>query len=374
LTYIYGRLHSILVCHVSRFTGKLHEIISSLFSNVNICLFFNILSTFTRPRTVSVSRSTSRSWSRSRSRSFSPSDRSYSRSRSRSRGRSWSTSPSRSRSRSRTRRSTRRSPSRSRSRARSPSPRPAITVSKLTRNVQEEHLREIFGEYGTIRNIELEMIPKLKIHRGTAIIEYESMEEAEKAIDHMNGGQLDGNELVVSLYRLNASNANNTQNRSSRYRSLSRDRDRYTGNGRRGRSPGPYRSQHGYQSSRFRQSQRGHRYNSGNGASSYRPNYRSGNGTSSAVTGGGDRPYSPYRRRRRSYSSYSSRSKSRSPVRGRDRYRHRRSLSRDRRSSSDYSRSRSRARSRSSISSTTSGSSISRGRSRSRSVASRSRY
>ncbi|RKP07412.1 hypothetical protein THASP1DRAFT_3866, partial [Thamnocephalis sphaerospora] len=74
-----------------------------------------------------------------------------------------------------------------------------ITVAKLTRNVQEGHLREVFGTYGDIRAVELELLPRLKVHRGTAVIEFESMAQAENAVDHMNGGQLDGNELVVSI-------------------------------------------------------------------------------------------------------------------------------------------------------------------------------
>ncbi|KAI8050618.1 hypothetical protein BDF22DRAFT_612737, partial [Syncephalis plumigaleata] len=72
-----------------------------------------------------------------------------------------------------------------------------INVNKLTQSVTEEHLREIFGVYGSIRSIELGRIERLNVHRGHATIEYETLANAEKAIECMNGGQLDGMTLVV---------------------------------------------------------------------------------------------------------------------------------------------------------------------------------
>lgn len=120
-------------------------------------------------------RSYSRSRSRSRSRSYSRSPRhsrgrplSDSRSRSRSRSRPRSRSSSRSRSDSYSRSSSRsrsRSQSRSRSRSlrrsRSRYSEPKVTtklfVRGLSKNVTDEHLKEIFGHYGTIKTVELPM-------------------------------------------------------------------------------------------------------------------------------------------------------------------------------------------------------------------------
>lgn len=80
--------------------------------------------------------------------------------------------------------------------ARDRSPPPTkLHVSKLTRNVTAEHVNEIFSIYGTVVSCALAMDPKVQLHKGYAIVEYASAEEAEKAKDYMDGAQLDGNVL-----------------------------------------------------------------------------------------------------------------------------------------------------------------------------------
>ncbi|ETS78400.1 hypothetical protein PFICI_10462 [Pestalotiopsis fici W106-1] len=107
-------------------------------------------------------------------------------------------SESRSRSRTRTR-----SPSRDRdSRARSGSPlrgSTKIVVEKLTKNINEEHLREIFGQYGSIRDLDLPMNRQFNTNRGTAYILYVNEADAEEAIAHMHEAQLDGAIINVSI-------------------------------------------------------------------------------------------------------------------------------------------------------------------------------
>ncbi|KAE8306175.1 hypothetical protein BDV41DRAFT_196967 [Aspergillus transmontanensis] len=131
---------------------------------------------------------------RARSRS-----RSASRSRmlSRSRSRSWS---SRSRSRSR---GSRRCRDRSYSETPSPSdslPRSSkIVVEKLTKNVTESHLREIFGSFGGIESLDLPMNKAFMTNRGTAYILFNDPADAEAAIAHMHEAQLDGAVLNVSI-------------------------------------------------------------------------------------------------------------------------------------------------------------------------------
>ncbi|KIW20023.1 hypothetical protein PV08_00598 [Exophiala spinifera] len=151
-------------------------------------------------------------YSRSPAGRRSPSPRSGSRSYSRSppsrdgrnghaRGRSTSASSSRSRSPSRgDRRSYRnrsytRSPSRESRRAQSSK----IVVEKLTKNVTEAHLREIFGSYGRIESIDLPLNKQFMTNRGTAYILYDHPSGSEAAIAHMHEAQLDG--MVISQGR-----------------------------------------------------------------------------------------------------------------------------------------------------------------------------
>ncbi|KAK2760375.1 hypothetical protein FQN54_002445 [Arachnomyces sp. PD_36] len=122
-----------------------------------------------------------------------------SRSRSRSRGRSVTRSRSRSRGGD-ARRGGYRRRSDSRSVSRSPAPQRSskIVVEKLTKNVNESHLREIFGAYGDIDSIDLPMNQYMS-NRGTAYILYYDRVHAEAAIAHMHEAQLDGAVLNVSI-------------------------------------------------------------------------------------------------------------------------------------------------------------------------------
>ncbi|MCJ1414140.1 Serine/arginine repetitive matrix protein 2 [Xylographa parallela] len=158
-----------------------------------------------RSRSPSVAR---KSPSRSRSPRRSVSPRSLSRSRTpsdrarynRRNGRARSTSLSRSRSPRRDAR-----PYRGRTYSRSPGGAPSvpksskIVVEKLTKNVNEAHLREIFSAYGPIREVDLPMNRQFMTNRGTAYIMYSSPSASEAAIAHMHEAQLDGAVIHVSI-------------------------------------------------------------------------------------------------------------------------------------------------------------------------------
>ncbi|CAI7583907.1 unnamed protein product [Penicillium pancosmium] len=139
---------------------------------------------------------------RTRSRSRSPRPREDSRPRSVTR----SPSPPRGRTRSRSRskdsrryRSRSRSYSRSPSRASSPAKSAKIVVEKLTKNVTEAHLREIFGSFGDIEYLDLPVNRAFMTNRGTAYILYYDPADAEAAIAHMHEAQLDGAVLNVAI-------------------------------------------------------------------------------------------------------------------------------------------------------------------------------
>ncbi|KAK8074518.1 hypothetical protein PG997_009181, partial [Apiospora hydei] len=108
---------------------------------------------------------------------------------------------SKTRSRSRSR-SISRSRSRSFSRGRSESPlrgSTKIVVEKLTKNINEDHLREVFGQYGPIRDLDLPMNRQFNTNRGTAYILYIHEADAEAAIAHMHEAQVDGATINVSI-------------------------------------------------------------------------------------------------------------------------------------------------------------------------------
>ncbi|KAL6244422.1 hypothetical protein RBB50_008664 [Rhinocladiella similis] len=135
-----------------------------------------------------------RSGSRSYSRSPPPRDARNGHGRGRSNGASSSRSrsPSRGDRRSYRDRSYTRSPSRESRRAQSSK----IVVEKLTKNVSEAHLREIFGSYGRIESIDLPLNKQFMTNRGTAYILYDHPSGSEAAIAHMHEAQLDG--MVIS--------------------------------------------------------------------------------------------------------------------------------------------------------------------------------
>ncbi|CAI7670695.1 unnamed protein product [Penicillium bialowiezense] len=175
-----------------------------------------------RSRSARHSRPLSETRSATRSQSPRRDNRSRTRSRSLSRGRT------RSRSRSRSR-GARHYHSRSPSRSLSPNPSPPksskvglihsapencpaslsnealtsirnkIVVEKLTKNVTENHVREIFGGFGEIEYLDVPINKAFMTNRGTAYILYHDPADAEAAIAHMHEAQLDGAILNVSI-------------------------------------------------------------------------------------------------------------------------------------------------------------------------------
>ncbi|PHH66632.1 hypothetical protein CDD81_6469 [Ophiocordyceps australis] len=144
---------------------------------------------------------------RMRSRTRSPSRRSDDSRRRRYRSRSATRSPSPAMRRNGHHGSQSRSRSRSRGYAREGfAPREVppvmgtkIVVERLSKNVTESHLREIFGYYGPIQDLDLPLNRTFGTNRGTAYILYERREDAEEAIANMHDGQIDGTVINVSI-------------------------------------------------------------------------------------------------------------------------------------------------------------------------------
>ncbi|KAI1427120.1 hypothetical protein F5Y12DRAFT_197968 [Xylaria sp. FL1777] len=97
-------------------------------------------------------------------------------------------------------RSRSRSPSRGRGESRSPlRGSTKIVVEKLSKTINEGHLYEIFGQYGTIRDLDLPMSRQFGTNRGTAYILYVNEADAEAAIASMHEANLDGAIINVSI-------------------------------------------------------------------------------------------------------------------------------------------------------------------------------
>jgi len=75
-------------------------------------------------------------------------------------------------------------------RQRSPTPKPTkIHIGHLTRNVNREHVIEIFSIYGTVKSVEMQSDRNHpEFSRGYAYVDFESSDDAEKAVQHMNAG------------------------------------------------------------------------------------------------------------------------------------------------------------------------------------------
>ncbi|KFG33633.1 RNA recognition motif-containing protein [Toxoplasma gondii GAB2-2007-GAL-DOM2] len=74
-----------------------------------------------------------------------------------------------------------------------------LNVSSLTRNVREEHLREIFGLYGVVTSCTVAVDKVAGIPKGYAYVEFDSVREAELAREHLNQGMLDGRAMKVEF-------------------------------------------------------------------------------------------------------------------------------------------------------------------------------
>ena len=58
-----------------------------------------------------------------------------------------------------------------------------------------DHVKEIFSNFGNVKHVEIAIDKTVNLPRGFAYVEYENREDAEKAVDYMDGGQIDGSEI-----------------------------------------------------------------------------------------------------------------------------------------------------------------------------------
>src|SRR5512147_1878631 len=74
-----------------------------------------------------------------------------------------------------------------------------LFVGNLSFNITENDLQDAFAAHGTVVEANLMMDRATGRPRGFAFITMSNAEEAQKAIEALNGKQLDGRELTVNV-------------------------------------------------------------------------------------------------------------------------------------------------------------------------------
>ncbi|RKO87611.1 hypothetical protein BDK51DRAFT_6033, partial [Blyttiomyces helicus] len=76
-----------------------------------------------------------------------------------------------------------------------------VAVTQITRSVTDAHVKEIFNLFGVVTEVLIpvrpQSTPSHPINRGIAYVEFETRQDAEKAIEAMEGGWIDGVKVKV---------------------------------------------------------------------------------------------------------------------------------------------------------------------------------
>ncbi|HEX7017895.1 MAG TPA: RNA-binding protein [Patescibacteria group bacterium] len=76
-----------------------------------------------------------------------------------------------------------------------------LFVGNLPWSVGEDQLRDLFAEFGDLVDVKLVIDRMSGRSRGIGFVEYATEEEAQAAIDAMNGKEVDGRALNVNVAR-----------------------------------------------------------------------------------------------------------------------------------------------------------------------------
>eukprot|EP00397_Hematodinium_sp_SG-2012_P051605 GEMP01060550.1.p1 GENE.GEMP01060550.1~~GEMP01060550.1.p1 ORF type:complete len:186 (+),score=45.10 GEMP01060550.1:72-629(+) len=76
-----------------------------------------------------------------------------------------------------------------------------LYISNLSRNVNDDHLKNIFGSYGKIQNAAISVDKTVGLPKGYAYVEFEHLKDADKAAECMHQGQIDGSTISVTFFK-----------------------------------------------------------------------------------------------------------------------------------------------------------------------------
>ena len=76
-----------------------------------------------------------------------------------------------------------------------------IYIGNLPENYTEKELLETFSQFGNIKSVKIILDPNTGESEGYGFVEIEKMEEAQKAIDELDGLTIDGKVIFVNKAR-----------------------------------------------------------------------------------------------------------------------------------------------------------------------------
>ncbi len=88
-----------------------------------------------------------------------------------------------------------------------------IYVGNLSYKVTEDDLKDLFGEFGAVSEVNVITDRETGRPRGFAFVEMDSDDEATKAINSLNGKELQDREIVVNEAKPKRDNRNRRDSR-----------------------------------------------------------------------------------------------------------------------------------------------------------------
>ena len=77
-----------------------------------------------------------------------------------------------------------------------------LRVDHLTRNVSDQHLRDVFSSFGGLERVSVKVDPKVKLSMGWGLVQFKVRKDAEEAFRCMNLGQIDGKQIGIKFKEL----------------------------------------------------------------------------------------------------------------------------------------------------------------------------